>query len=425
MKDSTIGSISKLEGAIELFLEHACRINEAKPQKYWYPLSIATYGVKEILQALDSLCHFRTSMWEKTFEFEARFAQYQNSNSAVMVNSGSSADLLMAFLLTNPLKPILARGDEVLIPVVTWPTHIWSVMMAGLKVKLVDVDPTTLNIDMEDLERSISPKTRAIFPVHLMGNPCDMKKIVSLAEKHGLIILEDCCEAFGSQYGGKMVGNFGLASSFSFFFSHHMMTMEGGMISCNNEEVADHLRILRAHGWMRNVNTLKFPHDNCDVDERYKFVGWGFNVRPTDLQAGFGICQLEKLPSFNKTRELLARKFFELLKTNEFINFPRVETEAEPSWFALPMMVAENAPYSRSELTDYLERQGVETRPIVTGNVARHPVASIFPEFSEREFPGADQIHSRGFYVGLSPLFTEEMVHRLADLINGFSAGAE
>jgi CDP-4-dehydro-6-deoxyglucose reductase, E1 len=299
--------------------------------------------------------------------------------------------------------------------VVTWPTHLWSVMMAGLKLKLVDVDPETLNIDLDDLERSITARTKAIFLVHLMGNPCGMGRIAELAREQDLIVIEDCCEALGSRYEAANVGNFGLCASFSFFFSHHMTTMEGGMVVCRDEEVADRLKILRAHGWLRNVDSSRFPVDTYDIDSRYAFVNWGLNVRPTDIQAGFGLCQLEKLPAFNHQRRALAQRFFGAIDRSHWLCRPKVDPKADPCWFALPVMVRADAPFSRRDLTAYLEAQGVETRPIVAGNVARHPVARLFPEFGEREFAGADRIHLNGFYVGLSPLCSEAMMDRLLE----------
>lgn len=413
-------SIDKLSGILDLFLEHSNRINQFKTEKYWYPLSMATYGAEEILQALDSLCSFRTSMWEKTLEFEKRFAAYQGSNSAIMVNSGSSADLLMSYLLTNTTYSLLQPGDEILIPIVTWPTQIWSVMMAGLKVKFIDVDPATLNVDINDLENIISPRTKALFIVHLMGNPCEMNQILKLCKKYNLLLIEDCCEALGSEYDGKKVGNFGIAGSYSFFFSHHMMTMEGGMIVCNDKLYADHLKIMRAHGWIRNVDSDQYSIKDYDVDNRYAFADWGFNLRPTDVQAGFGLCQLEKLPEFNKRREEFASNFLGYIKTTKYLKFPIVDPKARPSWFALPLMVDKNAPFKRDELTSFLESKGVETRPIVAGNLARHPVAKRFPEFTVRDFPGADEIHFRGFYIGLSPLFTIQMIEKLEEVIDSF-----
>ena len=413
-------SSRKLAGAIELLLESSSRINEAKPNRYWYPLSLATYGVEEIVEALDSLCSFRKTMWEKTLQFEQHFTAYQNCSDSVMVNSGSSADLLLCFLLTNPSRPLLQKGDEILIPIVTWPTQIWSAMMSGLRVRFVDVDPKTLNIDITDLEKKITPKTKAIFLVHLMGNPCDMDRILAIAKAHNLLIIEDCCEALGAEWDGVKVGNFGVAASYSFFFSHHMTTMEGGMIACSTAEIAEQTKILRAHGWLRNVDSTPYNLNNYDIDPRYAFVYWGFNVRPTDIQAGFGLHQLQKLPQFNQRRIELANKFFTFIDSESWLSRPQSDSKALPSWFALPLLVASDAPFNRKEITDYLELAGVETRPIVAGNIARHPVAKIFSEFGEDTYSGADIIHQHGFYLGLSPLHTDENIERLIDCMQQF-----
>jgi CDP-6-deoxy-D-xylo-4-hexulose-3-dehydrase len=338
-----------------------------------------------------------------------------------MVNSGSSADLLLSLLLTNPLLPLVESGSEILVPVVTWPTQIWSAMMGGLKVRLVDVDPETLNINYEDLESQITPRTKAIFLVHLMGNPCDMGRVMEIASKYNLLVIEDCCEAMGASWGGKKVGNFGVGGTFSFFFSHHITAMEGGMVVVNNPEYVDQLKLLRAHGWVRNVSQEQFKlSEYPGIDPRYAFVNWGLNVRPTEVQAGFGLRQLEKADAFNARREQIADRFFAYLKTKKWLQTPKVGSQAKPSWLALPIMVDETAPFGRNDLTQYLEKNGVETRPMVTGNIAHHPVASLFPEFSERPFPGADQIHARGFYIGLSPLQTDVAVDRLISVFDDF-----
>lgn len=416
-----ISNIDKLRGIIDLLLENESRINEAKPIRYWYPLSLATYGTDEIIEALDSMCSFRTSMAEKTLQFERQFAKWQGSADSVMVNSGSSADLLLTLLLTNPLAPMVKPGAEIIIPVVTWPTQIWSAMMAGLKVKLVDVDPDTLNIDLDDLERSITPQTEALFLVHLMGNPCDMDRIGALAKKHKLHIIEDCCEAMGATWGDTKVGNFGVGAAYSFFFSHHITCMEGGMVVINNLDHAEQLRLLRAHGWIRNVDPARFDMSgHPEIDPRYAFVNWGLNVRPTEAQAGFGLRQLEKADAFGERRASMSKRFNDYIAKTEWLRTPVVSPKATPSWLALPLMVDAKAPFKRAELTAYLEGCGVETRPVVTGNVARHPVAKLFPEFRERQFPGADQIHDRGFYIGLSPLQTDANVDRLIETFDTF-----
>jgi CDP-6-deoxy-D-xylo-4-hexulose-3-dehydrase len=403
-----------------MLLEAHSRINEAKPVKYWYPLSMASYGVEEILEALDSMCSFRTSMWEKTGEFERSFTNYQNCSEAVMVNSGSSADLLLSFLLVSPPAPKLRKGDEILIPAVTWPTQVWSPMMAGLKVRLVDIDPDTLNVSPEDLERKLTPSSRAIFLVHLLGNPCDMGRILEIAKRRNLILLEDCCEALGSEWDGVKVGNFGLGAAFSFFFSHHITTMEGGMITTNDPELADRLRILRAHGWLRNVDSGRYPVQDGETDPRYSFVNWGFNLRPTELQAGFGLQQLAKLPEFTERRGKLASRFFSYIDGTRFLSRPAVSARGRPVWMALPILLKECAPFRRSDLTSYLESSGVETRPIVAGNLMRQPAARLFGDLGAGAFPGADVVHDRGFYVGLSPFIEDAAMERLIDCLEKF-----
>lgn len=416
-----IGNASKLRGIIDILLENESRINEAKPIRYWYPLSLASYGTDEIIEALDSMCSFRTSMAEKTLTFERQFSKWQGSADAVMVNSGSSADLLLCLLLTNPLAPLVEPGAEIIIPVVTWPTQIWSAMMAGLKVRFVDVDPDTLNVDLEDLERSITPATKALFLVHLMGNPCEMDRIGVLAKKHQLHILEDCCEAMGATWDGKKVGNFGVGAAYSFFFSHHITCMEGGMVVASNLDSAEQLRLLRAHGWIRNVDPSRFDMSgHPEIDPRYAFVNWGLNVRPTEVQAGFGIRQLEKADTFGQRRAVIGQRFNAHIAKSPWLRTPVVSAKAVPSWLALPIMVSEVAPFTRAELTAYLESCGVETRPVVTGNVAKHPVAKLFPEFLSRPFPGADKIHAHGFYIGLSPLQTDANVDRLLETFDTF-----
>lgn len=410
----------KLAGVIELLLASSSRVNEAKRQRYWYPLAMATYGTDEVIEVIDSLCSFRTTMWEKTQAFERAFALHQGCADAVMVNSGSSADLLLAFLLIDPPKPLVERGAEILLPVVTWPTQLWAPLMAGLKVKLVDVDPNTLNINFDDLERKITPQTRAIFLVHLLGNPCDMDRVLRLAAKHELLVLEDCCEALDSTWDGVKVGNFGLGGTFSFFFSHHMVTMEGGMLACPNHAVADQLRILRAHGWLRNVDATTYDLSGYAVDPRYAFVNWGFNVRPTELAAGFGLRQLDRLPLFSERRATLAERFFAFIDTTPFLTRPHVHPKARPCWFALPVMIHPAAPFTRAALTTFLEQAGVETRPIVAGNITRHPVAQLFPETFAGEYPGGDTVHTQGFYLGLSPIQTDADMARLLTCFESF-----
>jgi len=414
--------LKRIRPFLKAVLFRKSRINEEIIDRYWYPLSSATYDESEIMEALDAMASFRTSMHDKTRDFEEQFSIFQECKESIMVNSGSSADLLLSFLLTNPINPILKPGDEVLIPSVTWPTQVWSVMMAGLIPKFVDIDPTTLNIDINDLKRKINDNTKAIFLVHLLGNPCEMDEIISISKNNNLIILEDCAEALGAKWDGKKVGNFGIGATFSFFFSHHMTTMEGGMISVNDKEYADHIRIMRSHGWLRNIKTNLFNErkDN-DVDERYQFYNWGFNVRPTEVQAAFGIHQIKKLEKFNLKRKEISQEIFSLLYSYDFIQPIKVHPKAEPSWLGIPIILKQNAPFTVDILIEFLEESGVETRPILTGNILRQPIsASLFPGVNPKDYPGAEFIHNQALYIGLSPMTNLAAVKKLKKTLSTF-----
>ncbi len=413
--------VEDLRRSLEATLAEASRDNSNKPEpRYWYPLSLATYGIEEILQAVDSMCSFRTTMWSKTAEFERAFAESIPVGEAIMVNSGSSADLLIAFAMANPGDGRLRPGDEVLVPAVTWPTHVWSLLMAGLEVHFVDVDPATLGMRPDAAEAAVNERTRAVFPAHLMGNPCDLGGLQAVCGRHDLVLLEDCCESLGATYRGRQVGSFGLASSFSFFFSHHITTMEGGMVCTSDQDLSDTFRLLRAHGWARNLRYRQVGAP-ADIDPRYAFVNWGFNVRPTELQAGFGLMQLEKAAAFHSQRIDNAEYFVKAIGNLGGVLRPMVVTrESTCSWFAVPLLTTADAPFSRGELTAYLEANGVETRPVVAGNLVRQPVTLGLPGIRWDDLHGADTIHEQGFYVGVHPVHERTNLDRLAELIGTF-----
>jgi len=425
MNSEQFNNGSSLPTIIQDLMAANLRNKDLAPNKYWYPLAVPTYGVSEVLQAIDSMVTYRTTMWEKTRLFEEMFGA-RFGGEAVMVNSGSSADLLMVFALLTQSGGTLNPGDEVCVPAVTWPTHLWSVLMAGLTPVLVDVDPVTLNIDIEDLKKKITHRTKAIFPVHLMGNPADMDSINAIARTNGLYVIEDCCESLGAKWNNQFVGSNSSGGSFSFFFSHHMCTMEGGMILTRDKELAERFRLLRAHGWSRNLRDVDKVSELINrgypgLDPRYTFIEWGFNVRPTELQAGFGLEQLTRLDEFEAQRK---RNFEDIYKQLSVIfpefAFPKVHENAEPSWFAVPIMIQKNSRFSRDDLVEYLQRAGVETRPIVAGNLAKQPVKRRFESVFSGSFPGADSIHNNGFYIGLHPFALEGNLSRLVETFVNF-----
>ena len=211
-----------------------------------------TFSADEINAALDCLLSTHVTMGQKVKSFETAFSSSGTFGPGVMVNSGSSANLLAIAALTNPeARDGLQPGDEVIVPALSWSTTVWPLVQLGLIPVVVDIDPTTLNVDPNEIEAAITEKTRGIMVVHVYGNPCELDAIQDICNRHSLILIEDCCEALGANYDGKSVGNFGRVGTFSFYFSHHITTLEGGITIAQEQEDAELMRILRAHGWIR------------------------------------------------------------------------------------------------------------------------------------------------------------------------------
>lgn len=365
----------------------------------WYPLSVPTIGDQEIDAVVSVLRSGLTTMGREVSRFEKEFARGVGAKHAVMVNSGSSADLILSFAVAQRVSPLA----EVLVPAVTWPTQVWGWKMAGLRVRLVDVNPATLNTSAHLLSEQIGDATAVLSLVHLMGNPCDLEPIRALADEHDLIITEDCCEALGATYGGRPIGRAGLGATWSFFFSHQMTTMEGGMVTTDDADLADAMRGLRSHGWTRHVS-----------DDLYTFADWGFNVRPTEVQAAIGRVQLGRVHRFNHARRVNYRRFADAI-AGTGLSLPSVPADSYPSPFGLPIMVDKSAACSRNDLVHHLGHHGVETRPILGGNLARQPVARR-GLFDHGDLPGADDVQQRGLFIGLHPDDNDD-VERLAGII--------
>jgi CDP-6-deoxy-D-xylo-4-hexulose-3-dehydrase len=253
----------------------------------------------------------------------------------------------------------------------------------------------------EEVEKAITPRTRAIMVVHLLGNPCDMAKIGSIARRHELHVIEDSCEAHGAEFRGRKVGSFGDLATFSFYFSHHISTIEGGMVLTNNDDYAELARSLRVFGWIRDLRDKDvIASDHPGIDPRFLFANIGYNLRPTEIQGAFGIHQIAKLERFIATRRDNARYWNEKMASFDHL---LVHQEAEGTrhvWLGYPITVRPEAPFSRRELTSFLEAKGVETRPIMAGNIEEQPALRFFPYQKMGSLPNAHLVHRRAFFIG-------------------------
>ena len=394
------------------------------------PLNSSTFGDEETNAVLEVLRSSRVTMGGKCREFESAFGEYLEGVEAIFVNSGSSANLLGFFALANHAAPQpkdkrrFVSGSEVIVPAVSWSTTFWPIVQAGGVPVLVDSDPRTLQMNPQAMRAALSEKTVAVCPVHVLGNTVLMDEVIRFAEENGLWVVEDTCEALGAHYDGKLAGTFGDMATFSFFFSHHITTIEGGMIVTRDAQLAELLRCMRAHGWTRNLKRRQETEDLYpEIDPDFLFVNMGFNLRPTEINAALGLIQLQKLDRFNQRRNEIAslwtKRFRPLIEQGTF--YPMQPTEhAGPASFGYPVICRE--PRVRRALKHHLDQHGIETRPIICGNMARQPAFVHISHRVSGDLSGADTIMDCGLLWGLHPLMSNQDVEYVANTVLGFSA---
>ena len=367
-----------------------------------YALASSTWDEKErnaIQRVVDSDMY---TMGKHVAEYEQQFADFFGSKYALMVSSGSTANLLMIAALFFTKNPKLKRGDEVIVPAVSWSTTYFPLQQYGLKVKFVDIDRDTLNIDLDKLEAAITEDTKAILLVNLLGNPNDFDAIQRMVDGKDITILEDNCESMGAEFNNKKAGSFGLMGTFSSFFSHHIATMEGGCVITDDEEIYHVLLTIRAHGWTRNLpkeNLVTGTKSDDAFEEAFKFVLPGYNVRPLEMSGAIGVEQLKKLPEFVKVRRENAKLFCQLFNDHPYIQIQK-ETGSS-SWFGFSLVIKENAPFSRKDLVAAFQQAGIECRPIVTGNFLKNEeVLKFFDYEVSGSLEAAEYIDQHGLFVG-------------------------
>jgi CDP-6-deoxy-D-xylo-4-hexulose-3-dehydrase len=366
-----------------------------------YELSLSSWDNKELQAIQNVLDSNRTTMGEYVMKYEGEFAQFTGSKYCVMVNSGSSANLLAVAALFYRKKNPLKNGDEVIVPAVSWPTTYYPLYQYGLKLKFVDIDLHSLNYDIEKLEAATTNKTKMIVIVNLLGNPNYFDEINEIVKMKDIILLEDNCESLGALYGAKQAGTYGLMGTFSSFFSHHISTMEGGMVVTDDEELYQLLVCMRAHGWTRNLpvnNLITSPKSDNQFDELYRFVLPGYNFRPIEMMGAIGSEQLKKLPEFLSNRRKNADYFVQLFSGNPY--FYIQEEIGRSSWFGFSIILKPNLSLQREEIIKRLIENSIEVRPIVAGNFTKNEVLKYFNYELFEEMKNAEYIDKNGFFIG-------------------------
>ena len=367
-----------------------------------YPLATSTWDDEELKAIQSVIDSNKYTMGDHVKSFENNFRNFINRKYSVMVSSGSAANLLSIASLFYTNKPMLETSDEIVVPAVSWSTTYFPLQQFGLKLKFVDIDIETLNYDLEALKTSLTKKTKMIVVVNLLGNSNDFDKINDIVADKNIIIFEDNCESLGAEYKGKHTGTFGLLSTFSTYFSHHISTMEGGLVTTDNEELYHILLSLRAHGWTRNLPKKNYVTSISSnwFEESFRFVLPGYNVRPIEMSGAIGNKQLEKLPNFLKKRRANAELFVDLFKDHE--DFLIQKEIDKSSWFGFSLIIKPGSKLIRKDIINVLEKNKIEYRPIVTGNFARNEVLKYFNYEIHKNLTNANHLHDNGFFVGNS-----------------------
>jgi CDP-6-deoxy-D-xylo-4-hexulose-3-dehydrase len=383
-----------------------------------YELAVSSWDSKELQAIQKVLDSTRTTMGECVEKYEHEFAQFVGSNHCVMVNSGSSANLLAVAALFYRKHNFLKQGDEVIVPAMSWPTTYYPLYQYGLKLKFVDIDLYTLNYDLEKLRSAVTEKTKMIVLVNLLGNPNDFNEIIKIVQNRNIILFEDNCESLGAQFNNKQAGTWGIIGTYSSFFSHHISTMEGGMIVTDDDELYQILLCMRAHGWTRNLpkeNLITSPKSDNPFDELYRFILPGYNFRPIEMMGAIGSEQLKKLPAFLSYRRKNAGYFVQSFKDDPYFNIQR--EVGSSSWFGFSLVLKQDVSISRKSIIDYLVEKNIEVRPIVAGNFTKNEVLKYFNYELYGEMKNAEYIDKKGFFIGNHHFDIEDKIDYLKEAI--------
>lgn len=392
------------------------------------------FDEQEMINLVDASLDFWLTAGRFAEEFESRFAEYFDVSDAVLVNSGSSANLVAMSTLTSPKleERQLRPGDEVITAAAGFPTTVAPVVQNGLVPVFVDVQLATYNVIEEQVAEAIGPKTRAIFIAHTMGNPFNLAALTGLAEKHHLWLIEDNCDALGSRYEGRLTGTFGDLATFSFYPAHHITMGEGGCVVTNSEDLARVARSFR--DWGRDCYCSGGENNTCGkrftqqfgtlpygYDHKYVYSHIGYNLKVTDMQAAVGVAQLDKLEGFIQARKSHFKAIHDGLKPFEDrIILPEATPASDPSWFGFVISVRPGARFTRNELTGYLEQAGIETRNLFSGNLTRQPAYLDIPKRVVGDLRNTDFIMENTFFIGVYPGLDDAQIGYVLDRFNEF-----
>lgn len=420
--------------AVEDYYKFKFKEREFTPGQTYVPVSGKVFDEQDLNNLVDSSLDFWLTTGRYAAEFEQRFAEWMGVKHCLLVNSGSSANLVALSTLTSPklgdkrLKP----GDEVITVAAGFPTTVNPIFQNQLVPVFLDVKLPSYDIATDALESALSDKTRAIMIAHTLGNPFNLDAIMEFAQKHDLWVIEDNCDAVGSLYNGKKTGTFGHLATVSFYPAHHMTMGEGGAVLTSDSRLKKIAESFRDWGrdcycppGVDNTCGKRFAWQLGDLpfgyDHKYTYSHVGYNLKMTDMQAAVGCAQLDKLPEFvAKRRENFDFLYNQLQDLQDVLVLPEPAPNSEPSWFGFPIFVKEDAPFTRNELVRYLEENRIGTRLLFAGNLIRQPAYQGLDYRVIGDLSNSDHVMNSTFWVGIYPGLTEEMLTYIAETLRKF-----
>ena len=402
------------------------------------PYAGRVFNAEELVLLVESALEFWLTAGPYATRFESRFAVFMGRRHALLVNSGSSANLLALAALTSPQlgERRLRPGDEVITVAAGFPTTVNPILQNGLVPVFVDVTIPTYNADVRQLEGALSPKTKALMLAHTLGNPFDLAAVTAFAKAHGLWLIEDCCDAVGSTYQGRSVGTFGDLATVSFYPAHHMTMGEGGCVLTDDPLLKKLVESFR--DWGRDCWCLPGKENTCGkrfgwqlgelprgYDHKYVYSHVGYNLKATDLQAAIGLAQLDKLPGFIEARKRHFKRLYEGIQDlSHLFVLPEATQGSDPSWFGLPLAVRPEAPFDRAAVLDFLNQRKIATRLLFGGNLTRQPAYLDAPKRVVGDLRNSDFVMERVFWLGVYPGLTEAMLDFVVQALHDFSMEA-
>jgi len=400
------------------------------------------FDSSEYMAAVKVLLDGWLVMGDASLKFEQKFPRLFGKKHGVLTNSGSSSNLIMMSALTSKRGYNLPKGTKVLMPIAGFPTTLNPTLQVGFQPVFVDIELDTLNLDLDHVERALAadPTIRVITFAHVLGNCPDINRLMDLVQRHGLILLEDCCDALGTTYDGKSLGSFGEMASCSFYPAHHMTLGEGGFVACNNNEQEVILRSFREWGrgcYCVGPKANKLKCGTCKTrfsewiptlpgeifDHKYVYDEIGYNLKPIEIQSAMGLEQIKKLPEIHALRRRNYTLMFNIYsKYEEFFHLPRARARSDPSWFAFPLTIRKGAPFTRNDIVDFLEENLIQTRPYFAGNIMLQPAYShlMDPQVAKDSYPVATHTMTHSFFHGTSPVITPEQIVYIGAKVDEF-----